>query len=36
VPLPEAMRQPRHRCVRQAAAYHNEVEIERARSARLF
>ncbi len=35
VPLPEAMRQSRHRSVQQAAAYYNEVEIERGRSARL-
>ena len=33
VALPEAMR--RHRSVQQAAAYCNEVEIERGRSARL-
>ena len=35
VPLPEAMRQSRHKSVQQAAAYYNEVEIERGRSARL-
>ena len=35
VPLPEAMRQSRHRSVQQAAAYYNEVEIERDRAARL-
>ena len=35
VPLPEAMRQSRHRSMQQAAAYYNEVEIERGRSARL-
>jgi len=35
VPLPEAMRQSRHRSVQQAAAYYNEVEIDRGRSARL-
>ena len=35
VPLPEAMRQSRHRSVQQAAAYYSEVEIERGRSARL-
>jgi len=35
VPLPEAMRQSRHRSVQQAAAYYNEVEIEGGRSARL-
>jgi hypothetical protein len=35
VPLPEAMRQSRHRSVQQVAAYYNEVEIERGRSARL-
>jgi hypothetical protein len=29
VPLPEAMRQSRHRSVQQAATYYNEVEIER-------
>jgi len=29
------MRQSRHRSVQQAAAYYNEVEIERGRSARL-
>jgi site-specific recombinase XerD len=35
VPLQEAMRQSRHRSVQQAAAYYNEVEIERGNSARL-
>jgi len=35
VPLPEAMRQSLHHSVQQAAAYYNEVEIERGRSARL-
>ena len=35
VPLPEAMRQSRHRSVQQAAAHYNEVETERGRSARL-
>jgi integrase len=34
VPLPETMRQSRHRSVQQAAAYYNEVEIERG-AARL-
>jgi hypothetical protein len=37
VPLPEANRQSRHRSVQQAAAYYNEVEIDRGQlgAARL-
>jgi hypothetical protein len=33
--VPLAMRQSRHHSVQQAAAYYNEVEIERGHSARL-
>jgi hypothetical protein len=32
---PRAMRQSRHRSLQQAAAYYNEVEIERGRTAQL-
>ncbi len=35
VALPEAMQQPRHRSVQQAARYYNEGEIARGRAARL-
>ena len=35
VPIQEAMQQSRHRSIQQAAAYYNEGDLERGRSARL-